>query len=126
MAWYAASVVMYFELKDEPQQDYYVWENVYLIDAPDTAQARTKAEALGRMEEGDDDGSLTWNDKPARQVYGGIRKLVSCAPSLTGSSPDNSRIEDGMEATWSAFMVGNRQDLETLIRGEPVQVLYEE
>ena len=126
MPWYAASVVMYFELKDEPQQEFYLWENVYLIEADDAPQARSKAEALGRLEEGDDGGSLTWNGRPARHVYGGIRKLVSCAPSLTGGGTDNSVIEDGMEATWSAFLVRNRQDLESFIRGEPVQVLYEE
>jgi hypothetical protein len=80
MGWYAASVVMYFQLEDEPQAEFYLWENVYLIDAVDAAQARQKAEALGRLEEGDDDGSLRWNGKPARQVFGGIRKLLTCSP----------------------------------------------
>jgi hypothetical protein len=126
MAWYAASVVMYFQLKDEPQDDFYIWENVYLIDAPDGAEARRKAEYFGRLEEGDDDGTLTWNGRPAKQVYGGIRKLLTCAPSLSSRTGDNGTIEDGTEATFSAFMVSSRKELEAFIRGESVQVTYEE
>lgn len=126
MGWYAASVVMYFQLKNEPQDEFYIWENVYLIEAPNGAEARRKAEDLGRLEEGDDDGSLRWNGKPARQVFGGIRKLLTCSPSLLSRTGDNEKLEDGMEATYSAFMVSSREDLETFIRGEPVKVIYEE
>ncbi|HYO57780.1 DUF4288 domain-containing protein [Archangium sp.] len=126
MGWYAASVVMYFQLKDEPQDEFYIWENVFLLDAPNAAEARRKAEYFGKLEEGDDDGSLTWNGRPAKQVYGGIRKLLTCAPSVVSGSPDNEKLEDGMEATFSAFMVSSREKLEAFIRGEPVEVTYEE
>jgi hypothetical protein len=126
MAWFAASVVMYFRLKDGPQDEFSIWENVYLIDAPDGAQAHAKAEALGKLGEGDDDGSLRLDGKPAEQVFGGVRKVLSCAPSLTGQAVDNSVVEDGMEATFSTFTVGSREDLEAFIRGESVQVIYEE
>ncbi len=126
MAWYAASVVMYFQLKDEPQDEFYVWENVYLIEAPDAAQARQKAEAFGRLEEGDDGNTLTLNGKPARMVFGGIRKLLTCSPSLLSRTGDNEKVEDGMEATYSAFTVASREKLDALIRGEPVEVIYEE
>ncbi len=126
MGWYAASVVMYFQLKDEPQNEFYLWENVYLIEAPNGAEARRKAEYFGKLEEGDDDGTLKWNGKPVKHVYGGIRKLLTCAPPVTSRSADNSKVEDGMEATFSAFTVANREGLDAFIRGEPVQVIYEE
>jgi hypothetical protein len=126
MGWYAASVVMYFQLKDEPQDEFYIWENVYLIEAPNGAEARRKAEYFGKLEEGDDDNTLTLNGKPARHVYGGIRKLLTCAPSLKSRTGDNEQIEDGMEATYNAFTVSSREKLEAFIRGEPVEVLYEE
>lgn len=126
MAWFAASVVMYFRLKDVPQEEFVVWENVFLVDAPDAGAARSKAEALGRMEEGDDDGTLQLNGRPAEAIFGGVRKVVTCAPSLLGQSVDNSHLEDGTEATYSTFIVRNRQDLEAFIRGEPVPVVYEE
>jgi hypothetical protein len=125
MGWYAASVVMYFQLKDEPQDEFYIWENVYLIDALDGAQARQKAESLGKLEEGDDD-SMTLNGKPVRMVFGGVRKLLTCAPSLLSRRGDNEQVEDGMEATYSAFTVSSREKLDAFIRGEPVEVLYEE
>jgi hypothetical protein len=125
MGWYAASVVMYFQLKEEPQNEFYIWENVYLIDAPDGVQARRKAESLGKLEEGDDD-TMRLNGKPVRMVFGGVRKLLTCAPSLLGHSADNEKIEDGMEATYSAFTVSSREDLDAFIRGESVQVIYEE
>ena len=126
MAWFAASVVMYFRLKDEPQDEFYLWENVYLVDADDGAQARAKAEVLGRLEEGDSSGSLTINGKPAESVFGGIRKIISCSPPLLSPSVDSLSLEDGMEATYSAFTVGSREDLEAFIRGESVRVVYEE
>lgn len=126
MGWYAASVVMYFQLKDEPQDEFYIWENVYLIEAPNGAEARRKAEYFGKLEEGDDDNSLRWNGKPARQVYGGIRKLLTCYPAIGGHSADNEKVEDGMEATYNAFTVSSREKLEAFIRGEPVEVIYEE
>ncbi|WNG62252.1 DUF4288 domain-containing protein [Archangium gephyra] len=126
MAWFAASVVMYFQLEDEPQDEFYIWENVYLIDAPDGAEARRKAEYFGKLEEGDDDGTLTLDGRPAKQIYGGIRKLLTCAPSLTSGTQDNETIEDGTEATFSAFTVSSRKELEAFIRGESVQVTYEE
>lgn len=125
MGWYAASVVMYFELKNEPQDEYPIWENVYLIEAPNGAEARRKAEYFGKLEEGNDD-SLTWNDRPARQVYGGIRKILTCAPAIGGTTADNDKIEDGVEATFNAFTVCSREKLEAFIRGEPVEVIYEE
>lgn len=125
MGWYAASVVMYFELKDEPQDEFYIWENVYLIEAPNGAEARRKAEYFGKLEEGNDD-SLRWNDKPARQVFGGIRKILTCAAAIGGTTADNDKIEDGVEATFNAFTVSSREKLEAFIRGEPVEVIYEE
>src|SRR5690348_2794948 len=105
MPWFAASVVMYFRLKDEQQDAFSVWENVYLIDAPNAAQARAKAEALGRMEEGDEDGSLMLDGKPAEQVFGGVRKVITPSPPLLSTSVDTEKLEDGMEATYSSFTV---------------------
>ncbi|WP_158502003.1 DUF4288 domain-containing protein [Vitiosangium sp. GDMCC 1.1324] len=125
MGWYAASAVMYFQLKNEPQDEFYIWENVYLLEAPNGAEARRKAEHFGKLEEGDDD-TLTLDGKPARLVFGGIRKLLTCAPAIGGSSGDNDIIEDGVEATYNAFTVSSREKLDAFIRGEPVEVLYEE
>jgi hypothetical protein len=126
MSWYAAHVVLYFELREEPQEEYSIMENVYLIQAGTDDEAFARAEKRGRSECVEDE-SLRVKDKPARLVFGGVRKLIACAanPEKPGSSTVEA-LEDGVEATYSFLVVSNRQELEAFITGEPVRVLYEE
>lgn len=122
--WYSASVILVFKLKRRKQANLPVWENVYLIKADSVAAARKRAEALGRAEASQE--GLELNGKPARLVFGGVRKVISCAadPALPGDSTVTS-IHDGVEATFSSFLV-KKADLKKLIRGDAVKVLYEE
>src|SRR5262245_16370125 len=87
MRWFTAHVIMSLRLKDEAQRQFPVWENIVLVWAKTEREAFAKAEAYGREEEGDDDGSLRWDGKPARWVFAGVRKLVECA--LLGDRPDD-------------------------------------
>ena len=48
MTWYSASAIFYFEYKDGKQDDYLVWENVYLLEASSVDEARSKANQLKR------------------------------------------------------------------------------
>ncbi|CAM3526387.1 DUF4288 domain-containing protein [Corallococcus soli] len=123
--WYAASVVLFFRRTTGRQRTFPVWENVYLIEASNDEEARQRAEALGRAEAGQE--GLKLNGKPAELVFGGVRKVVSCAanPAVPGKSTV-AKLYDGIEATYSTFVVQSRKDLEKLIQGEPVSVLYEE
>jgi hypothetical protein len=74
-----------------------------------------------------EDESLTINGRPARLVFGGVRKLISCAAAPESPGPSTAEtIEDGVEATYSFLVVSSRRELDALIKGEPVQVLYEE
>ncbi|XXF79109.1 DUF4288 domain-containing protein [Myxococcaceae bacterium GXIMD 01537] len=123
--WYAASVILYFRLKKGRQRHFPVWENVYLIKARGAAEARERAEALGRSETAQE--GIELNGKPAELVFGGVRKLVSCAadPSVPGESTV-TKLYDGVEATYSTFVAKSRADLEKLIKGESVSAVYEE
>ncbi|HYO72747.1 MAG TPA: hypothetical protein VEU33_42395, partial [Archangium sp.] len=107
MRWYAASVVAYVELMDGTQEEYRVWENVYLFRAEDADEARALAEKHGREACAGASDGLTLDDKPARLVFGGVRKLLSCAPNpfpfKPGASPEVETIENGVEATYSSF-----------------------
>ncbi|HET9449528.1 MAG TPA: DUF4288 domain-containing protein [Aggregicoccus sp.] len=127
MTWYAVSAILYFRYKDvERQDEFYVWENVYLVHASGPEEAGRKAEALGRAEQ-TADPSMTLNERPAELVFGGIRKVISCAATI--SMPGSGLVEqvhDGMEATYSGFTVGSREALDALIAGDPVTVRYEE
>ncbi|KFA92508.1 DUF4288 domain-containing protein [Archangium violaceum] len=119
MSWYAAHVVLYHEFREGPQEEFSVMENVYLIHAATDEEAFARAEKRGRSDCVEDDESLTVDGRPSRLVFGGVRKLISCAT-------DTETLEDGVEATYSFLVVSGRQQLDSLIKGEPVPVLYEE
>jgi hypothetical protein len=126
MPWYAAHVVLYYELREGPQEEFSVMENVYLIHAGTDDEAFARAEKRGRSDCVEDE-SLTVNGRSARLVFGGVRKLISCAASPEKPGPSTvETLEDGVEATYSFLVVSSRQELDSLIKGEPVNVLYEE
>lgn len=126
MPWYAAHVVLYHEYREGPQEEFPVMENVYLIHAATDDDASARAEHRGRSDCVDDE-SLTINGRPARLVFGGVRKLISCATAPEKPGPSTvETLEDGVEATYSFMVVSSRQELDALINGEPVPVLYEE
>lgn len=126
MKWYAAHGIFYFKLRDSDRQDeFFVYENVYLVYAESPEDALSQSVERARSEQ-TDDPSLSWNGQPAQLVFGGIRKLIDCSPPTGSSQVDVERVENGMEATYSGFTVKGRASLDALIAGDPVQVVYEE
>ena len=128
MQWYAASVIEYFEIIDEPNQDAFeVYENVYLVQAVDGDDAWAKAEEIGRAHAIPDE-SLRVGDRPARQVFGGVRKVIEMAPNIRTHTNrrEVSVLEHGVEATYNLFVVEGRDRLKALIVGESVELSYEE
>ena len=115
MSWYAAHVVLYVEMKQQPQDRFPVWENVVLIEAATEDEAFDKAEVVGRGDEGDDDGSFRWEGEPARWVFAGVRKLTTC-------ENEESRPGDGTELTYIQMEVASREALARLVESESVQV----
>lgn len=124
--WYAASVILFVRLKSGRQRVYPVWENVYLVRAASPQAAYAEAEKRGRADAAPDE-TMRWKGKPAEFVFGGIRKLLECSPdpALPGEATV-TKVHSGVEATYSSFLVKSRTDLEKLINGKPVTVLYEE
>lgn len=119
MSWYAAHAIMYFQLTDGPQDGFQVYENVFLVQADTPDEAWAKAQEFARRDEGDDRGSLRVGDRPARRIFGSIRKVVSVAHE----GPDG-QLGDGDEVTYSEFVVNDRAALDRLIGAEDVEVLY--
>lgn len=115
--WFAAHVILYVQYKEHRQKSYPFWENVYLIRAESTDEAFAKAEKLGRMYEGDSEGSFRWEGKPARWVFAGVRKLTTC------EDPEE-RPGDGSEITYTQMRVRTREALDKLLRGDRVGVQY--
>jgi hypothetical protein len=119
MAWYAAHSVIYFQLTDGPQDGFQVYENVFLIRADTPDQAWTKARKFARRDEGDDNGSLKVGDRPARRVFGSIRKVVSVSHERS-----DDQLGDGDEVTYSEFVLADRAALDRLIGAKDVELLY--
>jgi hypothetical protein len=119
MPWYAASAIMLVKFKDGNQDSYPVWENVHLIQAASPEEAEEKATKRAKNDEGDHSGTFTWNERPARWDFAGLRKLV------TVSNNDFADKElDGAEVTFSEFEVKTEGDLASLVNGEDVCVMY--
>ena len=119
MSWFAAHAIMYFQLTDGPQDNFQVYENVFIVQAGSPDEARTKARDLARREEGDCNGSLRAGDRPARMVFGSIRQVVAVSHERA-----DGQIGDGDEITYSEFVVADRAGLDKLLAAENVEVLY--
>ncbi|MFN0064078.1 MAG: hypothetical protein ACKVPX_16340 [Myxococcaceae bacterium] len=123
--WYAASIIIYFEFYARRRRPIPVWENVLLLRARTFSEARLKAARMGRLEEGPAEEALILFGEPARRVFGGIRKVLLCAPAVKGPRRVSPGIEDGGEATFSTFSLENPRALKALIAGKPVSLRYE-
>jgi hypothetical protein len=108
---------MYVKLKQGSQKRYPLWENIVLFQAESEDEAFAKAECRGREEEGDDDGSFRWDNKPAEWVFGGVRKLVLC-------EEEGKRPKDGTEISYSEIEAESKEALGKFINGEPVAVKF--
>lgn len=119
MTWYAAHTIIYIKFKDGNQDRYPVYENIILIEAKTVEEAFEKAAEVAKNQEGDSQGSLTYDDRPATHVFAGIRKLINC-------EDDKDRPNDGTEITYSEFEVESEEAFSKLVNGYPVTVLYQE
>jgi hypothetical protein len=122
--WYCAHAIFYFELKHEKQDSYLVHENVYLIQADNEKVAMQKAMAIAEENEDlSEDNHLEVNEKPARYIFAGIRKLITVS---NYDKRNRSIIESGVEVTYSEFEVDDVSGIQALKKGDFVEVLYRE
>lgn len=116
--WYVAHIIMYVEYKSGEQEPIPVWENIVLIEADSDKEAFAEAEEIGKSEAVDDDGGFAWMGRPARWVFGGVRKLTF--PEGDG------RPGHGTEVTYLQLRLASKQDLKKLVDSEKVNVMYDE
>ncbi|MBP6822211.1 MAG: DUF4288 domain-containing protein [Acidobacteria bacterium] len=119
MPWYAAHAIMYFKLKSHIQDCFTVWENVYLIEAPNSDEALVKAEVWAKEHEGDDDNSLRIGGQPATLVFAGIRKLITVS-----HWDKEGQLCSQDEVTYSEFQVPDEETVLRLGKGEEVTIDY--
>lgn len=99
-------------------------ENVFLVSANDEAEAMVVVEALAvEYEQVGDDSQLEVDGVAAEYRFAGIRKLISVA---SDAEVGVGLVGTGVEVTYSVFEVGSLADIERLVAGESVSVLYRE
>ena len=114
-SWYAAHVLLTTELL-EGELDYCpVWENIYLIHATSAEEAWARAEKLGQQDIEVTSEGLTFDDKPARWRFVGVRSLMECL-----ETPG-----DGVEVAWMQYTVQNRAGLDRLMQSKPECLILE-
>lgn len=123
MAWFSAALISVIRQRTGEQESYPVWEDVCLIEALNDDDAFRKAEDLGKSRDSDD-ATLTLNGQPASLSFVGVRKI---APIINPfDTPENAMPLHGSELAFSKYNVLTAFDVEKLVRGESVSVIYEE
>jgi hypothetical protein len=123
MKWFSATLISVIRLRDSGQDSYPVWEDVCLIEASTVDEAFEKAEILGKSREGDDP-DLTLDDQPATISFLGVRKLTPVINPI--DMPKDAAPGHGSEVAFSKYRVSSTEDLDKLVRGDGVPVVYEE
>lgn len=122
--WYAVHVVVALERKKAPR--FAVFENIYLVFASSRSSARRRGTALGRSDVVGMEG-MTWNREAVRASFCGIRKIVSCAADVSRrGNGDVTRLHDGVEASYSVFLLKGKREVRKFVDGKPVAVTYDE
>ena len=114
--WYAAHVLLATELLEGELGYYPVWENIYLVHTASRDEAWEHAEQLGQEEARVGSEGLTFDDRPARWLFAGVRKVVGLLERTPG---------DGDEVTWLQYSVKDKADLDRLMEDKPVRVVLE-
>lgn len=123
MTWYCGHAILWARYLDGNQNEYIVWENIYLTEANDSTEAEKQIE-VSVISACEPDG-LEFDGRPAQWEYGGIRKVIEISVSdfLIGQIDEDWG--DTIELTWNQYVVPNKESLDKLISGEPADVTYD-
>lgn len=126
MKWYAAHMIVYTDILNGSNAMIPFWENIVLIHATSAEAAWTSANRLGRSmyddTRTDPDSCGSWDGHPARDRFGGVRRLVECQSLY--DRPD-STIGHATEATYLHGEIA-REDFPRWLRGEEAIASYDE
>ena len=122
--WYCVHAIFHFELQEDHQESWLVHENVYLIRAEDSSNATKFGEERARIHEDlSKDGHLLQNGRKCSYQFAGIRKVISVEPHDKGKNLP-SLVE--VELTYSVFEVDTKEEVQALVDGKMVSLLYRE
>jgi hypothetical protein len=124
MTWYAAHSIMYVKFEDGNQDKYPIWENIILIEASSDDEAWDKAEIRAKSDETPETSDMTWEDRPAKFVLAGVRKLVSCMDKEILLDEEHGPTH-GTEITYSQMELPDSDSLSKFLKGEEVFLRYD-
>jgi hypothetical protein len=117
--WYCVHALHVFEYLDGKQDDYLIWEHLYLIQASSPKDANRKGNARAHQDESRPDQGLMRNDRPARLRFAKIYKVVDCQDLDANNNPT-----DGTELSYSEYLLSNEAEFEKLLANEPAKLEY--
>ncbi len=120
MIWFSCHVVMSVRFKDGAQENFPVWENIYLIQADDAEAAVEKAVQIGLSLEGDSNGSFVWDERPAKWVFAGVRKCIK----IVHSSQQSNSPTDGVELTYLDLRFEDEEKLRAFVEGDEAKAIF--
>ena len=123
MTWFTASIITTFKLKNRAQEVFTVHEDVIIIDAKDSNEAFVSANAIGKEMAIPD---YNMEDGPAEVVFVGVRKIVEVTGTMDDPNPKPLKIETGAEVSYNVYRVSSWKDVEKLVEGEEVEVVYQD
>ncbi len=119
--YYCAHAIFYYELKNEKQDSILVHENIYMIEAANYEDAMKDARVIAKENEDlNDEGYLELNEKEVRYIFAGLRKLILV------DEQESLQVPSGTEISYSVFEVDSFHEVEKLVSGEFVNLLYRE
>ena len=121
MAWHSAHVILWVRFKDGVQGHYPAWETVFLVDAAGVDAAKTRAEELGRREEGGLRGIAPLGGTSRDVRYAGVRKVTPVSHVQPGGT-----LGDGDELAFSEYRLADRESLAKLAEGGSAPLEYVE
>jgi Domain of unknown function (DUF4288) len=118
MPWFAAHVIMHYQMTEGVQDRYTGYENIFLVEANTPEEAIEHGAARGREDEGDCSGTLTVDGRPARLVLDGVRKVVKVL-----HAPRDRHPAAGDEISYSEFEIADADLLRRFATGEAVPLV---
>jgi hypothetical protein len=121
--WYCAHALHYFEYRDQPpqsQEEYYIWEHLYLIQADSADSAWIRAEQRALDDQQLEDESLRLNGRPANLRFASVQKIIECQ----GLDETSGMPIDGTELSYSKYLVSSKEEFQKWISDKSAQVLY--
>ncbi len=117
--WYCVHARHYFHETEAAQTKFVFYESLYLIEAATRDEARSKAEAKARLDEGGE--GFTVNGRRAQLKFGCIFKFVDCH-----ELGDDGRPADGSDLSYSVYVADSEEEFKNFLAGEPARVIYDD